>query len=777
MAKGQSVSTTRGNSIKNILNYPRAGVSGWKRFLPSLRLMVTGGLSLIILGCIGFIIGYAVTDIPEPNIEATGQTSTVYYSDGKTPIGQYKVEDRKSVPIDEISKPMQLAAIAAEDTTFYENRGISIKGLSRAVVGVATNNYAGGGSTITQQYVKNFYLTNEHSMGRKVKEMFIALKIDQEQSKDEILANYLNTIYLGRRSYGIEVASENYFDKPAKDLNLSESALLAAMIQRPGAADPADNPEAYEDRFNYVIKSMVDEGFITQEQADEVEMPKVKEANKENSLSGQKGYMWEFVRREVMAKLNIDESQLDRGGYEIVTTFDKDRMKDAEKAIESLPKDKPKGLQAGLVSINPKSGAIEAFYGGEDYLDQAFNASTQAAAQAGSTFKPFALVAGLENGVRLTDRYVGSPTTLQLPEGGTWRPKNFGGASYGPVTLLKATQSSINTAYAQLNVQVGPEKTVDVAERAGFRPGCTKEQEKQGEIAACTRGLEANSGNVLGTASPRVIDMATAYATFASNGVRHETHAIDHVTDAEGTEIYKAKNKGKRVFDKAVAAETSYALRQVVNGGSGSYAQNLGRPAAGKTGTSSDNYSAWFAGYTPNLSTVVALYRQGEKGPVPIGSYGGRSEVTGGSFPIQVWTEYMQDALKGEPIEKFPERGQLPQVKKPVNPGEPAPPRPSRQPRDNDDNDRPKKTKAPIEEPKEKPTEDPKDKDKESEGEKDGSKDAREEKDGSKDGGDKSPAPEPKDPPKEDPPPTKPPKNDKDADGGDGLLEGEVPAQ
>ncbi|MGO1326130.1 MAG: transglycosylase domain-containing protein, partial [Brevibacterium aurantiacum] len=438
MAKGQEQAKTRGKKTKNILNYPRSGVRGWTRFLPSIRLLVVGGLSIIILLCVLFSIGYAATDVPEPNIEATGQTSTAYFSDGKTPIGQYKVQDRKSVKIDEISEPMRKAAIAAEDTSFYENRGISIKGLSRAVVGVVTNQYAGGGSTITQQYVKNFYLTNEHSLDRKIKEMFISLKIDQQQSKDEILANYLNTIYLGRRSYGVEVASQNYFDKSAKDLDVSESALLAAMIQRPGAADPADNPEAYQDRFDYVVKSMADEGFITDEQAAKVEMPEVKEASKEESLKGQTGYMWDFVRREALNKLDIDEAQLDRGGYNITTTFDKDRMKAAEKAIKNLPSDQPEGLQAGLVSIDPDSGGIEAFYGGKNYLDQAFNASTQSHVQARSTFKPFALVAGLENGVRLTDRYPGSATTF--PNGGSpWPVTNFGGANYGPVTLLKAT--------------------------------------------------------------------------------------------------------------------------------------------------------------------------------------------------------------------------------------------------------------------------------------------------------------------------------------------------
>ena len=741
MAKGQHTAKNIGRNTKNLLNYPRAGVSGWTRFLPSIRVLVVGGLSLVIALCVAFAIGYAATDIPEPNLEATGQTSTIYYSDGKTPIGQYKVEDRKSVEIDEISEPMQKAAIAAEDTSFYENRGISIKGLSRAVVGVATNQYAGGGSTITQQYVKNFYLTNEHSLDRKIKEMFISLKIDQQQSKDEILANYLNTIYLGRRSYGVEVAAQNYFDKPASELNVSESALLAAMIQRPGAADPSDNPEAYEDRFNYVVKNMVDEGFITEEQAAKVEMPEVKKQNKESSLSGQKGYMWDFVRREALRKLDIDEAQLDRGGYNIVTTFDKDRMKAAEKAIKTLPPNQPEGMQAGLVSINPDDGGIEAFYGGKNYLDQAFNASTQSHVQAGSTFKPFALVAGLENGVRLTDSYPGSSPTTLNNDGTPWTVNNFGGSSYGPVSLLKATQSSINTAYAALNVQVGPDKTVDVAERAGLSANCTDKEMKSGDTGGCSIGLTPNPSNVLGTPSVKPIDMASAYATFAANGVHHETHSIKKITKgAEDEEVYKAETKGKRVFDKAVGAETSYALQQVVNGGSGSYAQNLGRPAAGKTGTTNENKAAWFSGYTPNLATSVVLYREVDGKSVSIGAYGGRSEVTGGSFPIQVWTDYMKTALQGEKVEQFPARGELPDKPKPKNTNPAPAPKPEpkpepKAPADNSDGDKDKETEAPIETPKDDENKD-KDSDGDEKGKEEGSKDGSDEGSKDSDGGD-----------------------------------------
>lgn len=679
---------------KNLLNYPRAGKSGWARWLPSGRLVGAGVLGAIVLVIVAFSVGYALTDVPEPNPEASGQTSDVYYDDGKTLIGQFKEQDRENVKIGGISKEMQQAAISAEDQSFYENRGISIVGLSRAVWGVATNNYAGGGSTITQQYVKNFYLTNERSLDRKVREMFIAIKVDQQLSKDEILANYLNTIYLGRQSYGIEVASQNYFNKPASELDLSESALLAAMIQRPGAADPSNDPGQYEDRFRYVLDAMVKEGYITQDVADGTEMPEVEAPKKdENMYGGQKGYLLETVREELMNKAGLKPEQIDRGGLDIVTTFNKDDMKAATDAIKTLPKKQPSGLQVALVSVDPETGGINAMYGGKDYLKRQRNAATQDFAQAGSTFKPFTLVAGLENGVRLTDVYNGR-NGLTLPnDGNPWTVSNFGNSSYGGINLIKATQSSVNTVYAQLNAQVGPKKTVDVAQRAGLPKN--------------TPDLDPNLANVLGTAAPRPVNMANAYATFASNGVYREAHSVTEAKDSEGTSIYKPNTKGERRFNKNVMAETSFALRQVITGGSGSYAQQLGRPAAGKTGTSSSNMSAWFTGYTPNMAAVVAMYRQDEDGnkAIPIGPYGGRGEVTGGSFPVQVWTSYMQDALKGEKVAKFPKRGPLPKKPRPENPlprpRVTPPPRseaPERErPRETREEEKPKETEAPIE--------------------------------------------------------------------------------
>ena len=648
---GQRYASKNPQDSRGLLNYPRAGVRGWTRWLPSLRLLGVGVLTLFLLGIGLFTVGYLTTGIPSANATATGQTTTVYYDDGKSVIGTFKEEDRKALEINEISPAMQHAAIAAEDRTFYENRGISVKGLSRAVVGVATDNYSGGGSTITQQFVKNYYLTNEQTLTRKVKEMFIAIKIDQEKSKDEILADYLNTIFLGRRSYGVEVAAQNYFGKPASELDVAESALLAAMIQRPNLSDPGEDPKPYEDRFHYVLNGMADLGYISAEEAQNTELPEVKKASSDNQRKGQEGYMLDAVRYELLANGFTDE-QIDRGGLQITTTFNKKMMKSAVDAVDRLPELKD-GMQVGLTSVDPATGEVKAFYGGKDYFKRMQNASTQDVAQAGSTFKAFALIAGLESGYRLNDSFAGSPRTFRF-DGSTWTPKNFGGASYGSVSLLKATQSSINTAYAQLNINIGPDKTMDAAVRAGLPEN--------------TVGLEANPANVLGTASPTTLQMASAFATFADQGQHHDPHMVREVIDADGNSAYKGNTDGEQRFEKDIANETTYALQQVVRGGSGSYASNLGRPAAGKTGTSSDNYSAWFVGYTPQLSTAVSIFRADEAGnPIKIGSYGGRGEITGGSFPTQAWTNYMSDALEGEEVLNFPKRPDLPAGQKPEN--------------------------------------------------------------------------------------------------------------
>ena len=689
MSTAKRKAAAKSSSASRFLNYPRKNKKGWTRWLPSARLWGFGLLGAFLLAIAGFTIGYALTPIPEPNAEAAGQTSHVYYKGGKDVIGTFKDQNREILKPEEISPNMAYAAQAAEDKTFYENRGISIKGIFRAAVGIITNDYAGGGSTITQQYVKNYYLTNEFSLQRKVKEMFIAIKLDQELSKDQIMANYLNTIYLGRRSYGVQVASQSYFHKDAKDLTVEEAAAFAAMIQTPGAQDPAEDPSRLQERFDYVIDNMVDLGYLTQEQADKVELPEFQKPKSDNERKGQTGYLMDAVRHELKTAGGLTDEQIDRGGLKIETGIDKKMMKSAVKSVENLPELKS-GMHVGLSSVDPKTGEIRAIYGGKDYFKRMHNASTQDTAQAGSTFKPFTLVAGLENGFTLSDSFTGSAQTFQLPGGGTWTPKNYGGASYGQVTLLKATQSSVNTAYAQLNIDVGPDKTKDVAVRAGLPEN--------------TQGLDSNASNVLGTASPTTLQMAGAFATFAAEGVQRTPHFVVEAVDPDGESLYKPDTKGERKFDKNVMAETTYALSRVVQGGSGSYASNLGRPVAGKTGTSDESKSAWFVGYTPQLATAVSIFRYDDQGkPIEIGAYGGRGSITGGSYPTIAWTSYMQGAMKGMDVEKFPERGKLPDVEKPKNksggsrnaPVQRNYDRPSTKKKEQKKEEKPKETKAP----------------------------------------------------------------------------------
>lgn len=653
-----------------------------------MRLVLLVILGIALIGGVTFVIGYVTTDIPPANAAAREQTTIVYYADGKTELGRFSDIDRESVDIDGISKSMQHAAVSAEDQSFYENRGISIKGIGRAVVGVVSGNYAGGGSTITQQYVKNFYLNDKHTFSRKIKEMFIALKIDQQQSKDEVLANYLNTIYLGRGNYGVETAAQDYFHEPASQLNVAQSAMLAAMVQRPGAADPGEDPGEYKPRFNYVLDNMVDEGYITKQKRRTIKFPKVYKPTQHQSMyKGTKGYLLDYVRRELAAKADISHDQLRRGGYRIVTTFTQKAMRAADDAVKSLPSPRPSGTTVGLTSVNPKNGAIVAMYGGKDYLKRQVSAATDDRVQAGSTFKAFTLVAALKSGVSLDDYYNGNSGIYVkgFPEG----IHNDSGENYGEISVLDATAHSVNTVYAQINTQIGPQKTVDAAVKAG--------------LPKSTAGLTANPANVLGTSSPHNIDMARAYATFAANGVRHETHAVSSVKSPNGNSIYKPDTSGKKVFDPALMSQTTYALEQVIDDGTGTAAQELDRPAAGKTGTTDSSKAAWFVGYTPQLATAVSMFRVGDHGAeLPLEGWGNYSYIYGGSYPTIVWTDYMKKALAGEPVEQFPSLQELPDKTPPGGhqTQEYTPPPTS-------DSDEDEETEEPSESPSESPTSSP----------------------------------------------------------------------
>ena len=609
-------------------------------------------LALGVLGLAGLGIAYAVTPVPQPNDAALAQASVIYYADGETELDRLSEINRDSVTIDQIPQHVRDAVIAAEDRTFYENEGISVRGIGRAVVGlVRGDSTSGGGSTITQQYVRNFYLTQERSYIRKAKEIMISLKVDGELSKDQILENYLNTIYFGRGASGIETASQAYFDKPVSDLTVEEGALLAAIIQRPSYLDPAvgsENAAAAKTRWDYVLDGMVATGALSQADRDAAQFPTVAPSTSYRGAAGPLGYITDEVKRELTGRLGLTDAQIETGGLRIVTTIEKKHQDAIQAAVEEwMPTGEgAEDLQVGAMSVVPGDGAITMMYGGADFQQRQFNNATQGSMQAGSTWKPFTLLAGLEEGISTKSRYDGnSPQYFEEfksvgnEEG---RVKNFSDRSFGQIDLRTATANSVNTAYAQLNIEGGPEKTTRAAVTAGVPED----------------GLENNPANVLGTATVRVQDMARAYATFAGEGVRVDPYLIRSVSSViEDSSIdYQAEPTTERVFDADVISDLVDAMQAVTETGSGAYAgERLGRPSAGKTGTSESFRSAWFNGFVPQLETAVGMFKDQNGTPVELtGIPGWEQGITGGTVPLRIWTAYMQAALEGVDIVDFP---------------------------------------------------------------------------------------------------------------------------
>jgi len=601
-------------------------------------------LVLIALGAIGFAgaaIAVAMTDVPTPNEVATSEATIVYYADGKNEVGRLGEATRRSIDLDAIPTEAQYAILAAEDRTFYTHGGISPIGIARA----AWNNVRGestqGGSTITQQYAKNAFLTQDRSWNRKIKEALLAFKLETIISKDDILEDYLNTIYFGRGAYGIEAASIAYFGTPASELTPAQAAVLAAVIKSPSALSPESNRDALRGRWAYVMDAMVDEGWITERQRKQAQFPEIIEAKAANRLGGQVGYLLGAVRDELISQ-GYDETEIERGGLRIISTYDRRAQRAAVAAVRKAgPKNNTEGLRIGLAAVRPGTGEVVAMYGGKDFVTNQINNATRPFAQAGSTFKTYALAAAMDNDIPLSSAWNGdSPATVK---GYTF--KNYGNRSYGDVTLLQATENSINSAYVEMEDAVGVGKVADAALRAGIPP--------------TTPGLnldELNLTFVLGTASPSALDVANSYATFAAGGTQATPVFIKQVFGPNGGLLYQHQPELTFAFDSRTADAVSYALNRAVTNGTGKTALALGRPAAGKTGTTDGNKSAWFSGYTPQLAAAVLFAKEDADGmPVSLSGTGGLATVTGGSFPAAIWTEFMKAALAKEPVLDFPD--------------------------------------------------------------------------------------------------------------------------
>lgn len=660
MASGRSADARNGG-LKKGRGYPRRGLGPIRRWLPSWRVVLGTFFALVALGMGGLIGMYVSTDIPEVDDVALAQTTKVYYSDGSTELGSFSEVNRSSVPLNKIATHLQHAVIASEDSSFYENSGVDLRGIARALWNNIQGKPTQGGSTLTQQYVERYYTGTTTSLPGKLKEAILALKIDNEQSKDTVLENYLNTIYFGRGAYGIEAAAEAYFGVHASELTLSQSATLAGIIPAPSAWDPVVSPDRAKQRFERVINRMVSEQWITQAEADTASFPDVREPEKSNSYAGTNGYLLDSVRKELVAN-GFTEEDLATAGYRIVSTIDPAKQEAAVEAVKKLPADRPENYYLGLVSVDPRNGEIYAMYGGKDYLARQRNSVLQDRAQGGSTFKTFAVVAAMDQGMSPKEHFA-SPAryTVKNPGGEDLVYTNVDGRSYGLMPLTDITARSLNTGFIKLNEEIGPEKTRDIAVKLG--------------LPEDTPGLDKGVGNVLGSASPRAIDMATAFGTIANNGLKTTPHIVREVIDKDRNRIYTGKTTAERAISADTAQISTYVLKHTLKrGGTAADAALPGREAAGKTGTSTGPKSAWFAAYIPQMVTVVDMYAVGKDGTEAVlEPFGGVSQVAGGNFPAAVWHDYMIAATKGMDVEKFANVDRLIAKRVPVHVPPPTP--------------------------------------------------------------------------------------------------------
>jgi len=618
------------------VDYPRADRDGISRFVPSWKLVLGSAVTGVALVAGAFALAVALTPIPEPNEIARAQTSVVYWNDGKTELGHLGDVNRIDVPLADVPLPVQHAVLAAEDREYYNHGGFSPSGIARSIKNNLSGGSTQGASTITQQYAKNAFLSQERSMSRKFKELVLSVKLEITTSKDQIFGDYLNTVYFGRGAYGIEAAAQAYFGVPASKLTVAQGAMLASLLKSPEGMSPDRNPDRLKARWAYTVDGMVSQGWLSSHQRRTLKYPEVVARSSSTRPTGSTGYLIDAVRQE-LGSHGISEAELGLGGLKVVSTFDQKAQAAAIQAVkDQAPTDNAAGLRVGLASVKPGTGEVVALYGGADHRTSPLNNATQAIGQAGSTFKPFALAAALQNGITLDSNWNGDNGR----DIGGYRVVNYGDKSWGDISLLTATENSVNSVYVDVESNIGVDKVADAALAAG--------------IPVDTVGLKRNLTFVLGTSSPHAIDLAHAYATFAAHGAEVAPTTVTRVESADGSVLYESAPAPTQAFDPNIADQVTYALSHVVTDGTGSAAQDLGRPAAGKTGTTNDNRSAWFVGYTPQLATAVMLVKDNANGqPVSLAGTGGMNSVTGGSFPARIWTSYMSGALDGTDVIDF----------------------------------------------------------------------------------------------------------------------------
>ena len=597
------------------------------RFRIWLRRIFRWGLGLAFVGlvAVAVAVGIAVQRIPsfeELKKSPAGQTIRVHAADG-TVFLSLGPNYGRWLTLRETPEVMQDAMVAVEDRRFRYHPGVDPVGLSRAAVFAARHYGTGrrmqGASTITQQLARNIFLSNSYTWTRKAREMILAMALEWKFSKDELLELYLNKVYFGGGSYGIDAASRRFFGHSATEMSLSEAAVIAGLVKAPSRYSPTADAQAALGRASVVLDVMVDAGVITRAQADGAEPANVQLAQETGQNSARYFSDWALPQLDML----IDEGT---EALDVYTTIDLGMQRAATAAIQA---DTPKGVQGALVSLD-RDGAVRAMVGGTDYVSSNYNRATQAMRQPGSAWKLFVYMAALEAGYKVTDQVVDEPVTIN-----GWSPRNSSGRFSGTMDLRSAFAYSVNTVAAKLGDEVGFSAVANMARRFGI-----------------TTPINTHPSMVLGSAEVRVIDMTAAFAAVARKGVSVQPYGITKVTTADGRLLYqRPAERGQVLVDNWVAAGITDLLQTAVNTGTGKAAQ-IGRPVAGKTGTTSSNKDGWFLGFSSGLTTGVWMGRDDAK---PVGG------LQGCRAPAKAFADYMRIAVARRPVEQFDTEVVLPE--------------------------------------------------------------------------------------------------------------------
>jgi membrane peptidoglycan carboxypeptidase len=636
----------------------------WKKILGTF-------FGVILLGMGAFIVLYMVIDIPEGNADAQRQGNVYKYSDGS--IMARKGYNREIVDLAKVPKDVQHTFVAAENKTFYKDSGVDLKGTARGVLNTLSGKGAQGGSTITQQYVKNYYLTQDQTVSRKLKELVISLKLDREKPKDYILAGYINTSFYGRGAYGIQAAAQAYYRVDAEDLTVEQGAYLAALLQAPNQYDWAiasdTGKKLVQARWNYVLDNMVEQKWLDKADRQAMTFPVPKEPKPAPGMEGQTGYLVEAANTALKKQLVADgtaedmeqaDAMVDAGGWTITLNVDQKKQAALEKAVKEqltskldpAKRDVDADVQAGAVSVDPKTGAVVAMYGGVDYVKHYRNNATRDDYQPASTFKPVILAAAVDEDAETQD---GVPITASTMYDGTskrpvvddgqevgFAPENENDTDYGDIDVQEAMNQSVNSVFAQMGVDVGMSEVVNVAGKLGME----------------TEGMEAVPAQTLGSMGASPLEMAGVYATLDNHG-KKVTPAVVKSVEHNSRKVDFPDPIGDQVISREAADTVTSVLTGVVDDGTAQKSvrdnpMRNGQQVAGKTGTSDNNKSAWFTGFTPGLVTSVGLFGEDSKTGAQVPMYkaaGVDYRVNGGGPPAQIWAAYTFGVMKD--VEEF----------------------------------------------------------------------------------------------------------------------------